>query len=104
MVTVGLDLHKRYITACALDVAGTGLAASRRLDASLEALGRWLDALPQPLTIALEATLYWHRLERQLTALGHRVVVAPPCQVKRIWQPARRPIPSTPANAPNAPA
>jgi transposase len=49
-------------------------------------LGRWLGALPQPLTVALEATLYWHWLERQLTALGHRVVVAHPYQVKLIWQ------------------
>ena len=52
------------------------VAEARRLDPSVEALGGWLGALPQPLTIALEATLYWHWLERQLTALGHRVVVA----------------------------
>ena len=68
MVTVGFDLHKRYITACALDPAGAVLAEHRRLDSSLEALGKWLAALPQPLTIALEATLYWHWLERRLTA------------------------------------
>ncbi|NUQ13564.1 MAG: IS110 family transposase [Gemmatimonadaceae bacterium] len=86
MVTVGLDLHKRYLTACALDHAGTVVAEARRLDPSVEALGGWLGALPQPLTIALEAALYWHWLERQLTALGHRVVVAHPYQVKLIWQ------------------
>ena len=86
MVTVGLDLHKRYITACALDDAGTVLAESRRLEPTMDTLGRWLGALPQPLTIALEATLYWHWLEQQLTALGHRVVVAHPYQVKLIWQ------------------
>jgi len=86
MVTVGLDLHKRYITACALDDAGTVLAESRRLEPTMDTLGRWVGALPQPLTIALEATLYWHWLEQQLTALGHRVVVAHPYQVKLIWQ------------------
>jgi hypothetical protein len=32
MVTVGLDLHKRYITACALDESGTVLAEHRRLE------------------------------------------------------------------------
>jgi transposase len=32
-------------------------------------------------TVALEATLHWHWLERQLNALGHRVVVAHPYQV-----------------------
>lgn len=31
MVTVGLDLHKRYITASALDHTGTGRAASPAL-------------------------------------------------------------------------
>jgi transposase len=86
MVTVGLDLHKRYITACAMDDAGTVLAEHRRLEPSLDALVRWLGALPQPLTVALEATLYWHWLERQLTALGMHVVVAHPYQVKLIWQ------------------
>ncbi|MGQ0766946.1 MAG: IS110 family transposase [Gemmatimonadota bacterium] len=86
MVTVGLDLHKRYITACALDDTGVVLAEHRRLDPTMDALGPWLAALPQPVTVALEATLYWHWLERQLTALGHRVLVAHPYQVKLIWQ------------------
>ncbi len=36
--------------------------------------------------MALEATLYWHWLERQLTALGVTVLVAHPYQVKLIWQ------------------
>ena len=69
MVTVGLDLHKRYITACATDANGAVLAEVRRLDPTVDALGRWLGALPQPLTVALEATgrafpLY-HRLSDQ---------------------------------------
>ena len=54
MITVGLDLHKRYITACALDNAGTGtvLSERRRLEPSLDALGRWLGGLPQPVLVA----------------------------------------------------
>ena len=57
MVTVGLNLHRRYITACAVDDTGGVLAEARRLDPSLDALGSWLSTLPQPLTVALEATL-----------------------------------------------
>ena len=38
MVTVGLDLHKRSLTACALDEAGTIVAEHRRLDAALDGL------------------------------------------------------------------
>jgi hypothetical protein len=34
MTWVGLDLHKRYITACALDDAGTVVAEHRRLPAN----------------------------------------------------------------------
>lgn len=52
----------------------------------LDTLARWLGALSQPLTIALEGTLYWHWLELQLSELGHRVVVAHPYQVKLMWQ------------------
>lgn len=86
MITVGLDLHKRYITACALDNAGTVLSEHRRLEPSLDALGRWLGGLPAPVLVAMEATLYWHWLERQLTARGYDVRVAHPYQVKLIWQ------------------
>jgi hypothetical protein len=38
MLWVGLDLHKRYVTACALDGDGTEVAAHRRLPADAEAL------------------------------------------------------------------
>ena len=86
MVTVGFDLHKRYITACALDTLGTVRAEHRRLEPNLEALCRWLEAVGEPVLVAMEATLYWHWLERQLTARGFRVVVAHPYQVKLIWQ------------------
>jgi transposase len=86
MVTVGLDLHKRYITGCALDPSGSVLSEHRRLEPSLDALGRWLGGLPQPVTVAMEATLYWHWLERQLTERGVSVLVAHPYQVKLIWQ------------------
>lgn len=73
-----------------MDDAGTVLAEHRRLEPSLGALGRWLSALPQPLTVALEATLYWHWLERHLTALGtmgrrlRRVVAKARIKVRQI--------------------
>ena len=70
MVPVGRDLHNRDNTACALDASGTVLAEHRRLEPSMDALSRWLGGLAQPVLVAMEATLYWHWLERQLTALG----------------------------------
>ena len=46
MTFVGLDLHKRYITACALDNLGGVAAEVRRMPVSLDALGDFLAALP----------------------------------------------------------
>lgn len=86
MIYVGLDLHKRYITACALQATGQLVAEERRLSTDLAALTMWLGRLTSPVTVVLEATLYWAWLERQLTALGFTVQVAHPYQVKLIWQ------------------
>ena len=57
MTFVGLDLHKRYITACAMDAGGTVLAEVRQMAVSLEALAGFLSALPAPITVGLEACL-----------------------------------------------
>ena len=86
MTFVGLDLHKRYITACALDASGAVLAEVRQMAVSLEALAGFLSALPAPVTVALESCLYWQWLHDQLDAQGHTVRVADPRQVKVIWQ------------------
>ena len=59
MTFVGFDLHKRYITACALTDTGEILAEIRQLSTALEAVLTWLGALPGPVVVGLEATLYW---------------------------------------------
>jgi transposase len=86
MYYVGLDLHKRYVTACALDSAGQVVATERRLPTALEPLVRWLGALGGPATVAVEATLHWAWVHDQLAAAGYPVVVAHPYQVKLISQ------------------
>jgi transposase len=87
MAFVGLDLHKRYITACALDATGELLTELRQMPVTLDALRTFLAAAGSgPLTIAMEATLYWPWLHDQLEALGHTVRVADARQVKLIWQ------------------
>jgi len=85
MIFVGLDLHKRYITACALDGLGHLVVEERRLATDLTILLAWLGRLTGPVTVVLEATLYWAWLEQQLTAAGYAVQVAHPYQVKLIW-------------------
>ena len=59
MTFVGFDLHTRYITACALSAEGEIIAEIRQLSTALEAIVAWLEALPGPITVGLEATLYW---------------------------------------------
>ena len=73
MVYVGLDLHKRYITACAVSAEGTVVAAVRQLSPDWAVLARWLAGLQAPVTVVLEATLYCWWLERQLTGAGYTV-------------------------------
>jgi hypothetical protein len=59
MTSVGFDPHKRYITACALNAAGEIIAEMRQLSTALEAIVTWRGALPGPVTVGMEATLYW---------------------------------------------
>ena len=86
MLWVGLDLHKHYITVCAMDEMGVIVAEHRRLPADDTTLLGWLGALPGPVTVAMEATLYWAWLHDRLTAAGYAAVAAHPYQVKLIWQ------------------
>ncbi len=84
MYYVGLDVHKRYVTACALDSAGQVVAVERRLGTTLEALLGFLRVLEGPVTVAVEATLHWAWVHDQPSTAGYTVVVAHPQQVKLI--------------------
>ena len=86
MFWVGLDLHKRYIAACALDDASHVVAEQQWLAADIEALVRWLLGSGGEVTVAMEATLYWAWLHDQLSAACIAAVTAHPYQVKLIWQ------------------
>lgn len=86
MTFVGLDLHKRYITVCALDGEGRPVVEVRRMPVALKALFDLLAALPRPVAIGMEATLYWQWLHDQLEAAGYAVCAADARQVKLIWQ------------------
>ena len=76
MVTVGLDLHKRYITACALDDAGTVLAEHRR--SSCKAY-----------QAAMPGTMYLATLSVRLRGANEGVITARLRQVERVR--SRRP-------------
>ena len=86
MTFVGFDLHKRYITACALDASGAVVAEIRQLSTTWPQVLAWLGALPAPVRVAMDATLYWEWLVTQLQDAGYAVAVAHAHQVKLIWQ------------------
>ncbi|HTI05582.1 MAG TPA: IS110 family transposase, partial [Gemmatimonadales bacterium] len=95
MTFVGFDLHKRHITACALDASGVVVAEIRQLTTTLATVLatvlEWLAALPAPITIAMEATLYWAWLAARLEQAGHRAHVADAHQVRLIWHARAKP-------------
>ncbi len=86
MTVIGLDLHKRYITACAMTEDGEIVAEQRRVVPDVAALAAFFVGLPAPLTVAMEATLYWAWLHDQLVARGITVLVAHAYQVKLLWR------------------
>ena len=65
---------------------GAILAEIKQLSTSLEAVLAWLGALPGPVTVGLEATLYWEWLATRLARADYTVRVAHAFHVKLIWQ------------------
>jgi len=76
MTFAAFDLHKRYITLCALSDTGELVGEARRLLVDADQLRAVLSESAAPVTAAMEATLYWQCLNDRLEAAGHRVPVA----------------------------
>jgi transposase len=83
MTFAGFDLRKRHITACALDARGALVAEVRQLATTIEAVADRLAALPAPVTVAMEATLYWAWLVGQLQRRGYRPPAVCPSAPRR---------------------
>lgn len=62
------------------------IAEIRPRSTAVEAVRAWRSALPGPVTVGLEATLYWDWLVTRLIESGHTGRVAHAFHVKRIWQ------------------
>src|SRR5688500_1107855 len=82
----GLDLHKKYLTLCVLDSGGQVVREQQRLPPAVEAVTAQLPGPATAVTVVLEATLQWAWFHERLTALGSRVLVAHPQQLKVISQ------------------
>ena len=83
MYYIGLDVHKKTISYCVKDVSGKvhaeGTIPSTRFD-----LDRWMKALPQPWTAAMEATLFTGWIYDHLKPHAAAVKVAHPLMLRAI--------------------
>jgi hypothetical protein len=85
MIVIGLDVHKHSLTAVAVDDAGRKLVAMTAADG--RALLAWAESLAGERLWALEDCRQLTRpLERQLLAIGERLVRVPP----KLMAPERR--------------
>lgn len=79
---VGLDVHARSISACALDLS-TGELVTGRLAGDTTSAMAFVAALPGSVAVAYEAGPTGFGLARDLAATGIRTVVAAPSKIAR---------------------
>jgi transposase len=83
MYYVGLDVHKKTISYCVKDAAGCvhqeGKIGSTRIE-----LDAWIRTLPQPRTIAMEATVFTGWIYDHLRPHAQAVKVAHPLMLRAI--------------------
>src|ERR1043165_4085512 len=83
MYYIGLDVHKKTISYCVKDVSGhvqgEGTIPATRMD-----LDRWVIALPQPWTAAMEATVFTGWIYDHLKPHAAALKVAHPLMLRAI--------------------
>src|SRR5215469_14215058 len=83
MYYIGLDVHKRVISYCVKDGSGTihgeGWLPAIRID-----LDRWMKTLPQPWTVAMEATMFTGWIYDHLKPHAAALKVAHPLMLRAI--------------------
>jgi hypothetical protein len=83
MYYIGLDAHKKTISYCVKDAAGhvhrEGKIGSTRCE-----LDAWIGTLPQPRTIAMEATIFSGWIYDHLLPYAVAIKVAHPLMLRAI--------------------
>jgi transposase len=83
MYYIGLDIHKKIIAFC-IKAANGDLVERGTLDATRKSLSEWISGLPQPWTVAMEATLFTGWIYDFLKPHAHAIKVAHPEMLKAI--------------------
>src|SRR5258706_3412765 len=83
MYYIGLDVHKKTISFCVKDAAGH-VHQEGKIGSTRRELDAWIKTLPQPRTIAMEATIFTGWIYDHLLPHGERVKVAHPLMLRAI--------------------
>ena len=83
MYYIGLDVHKKSISFCVKDVAGR-VFSEGKIGATRQELDAWVDTLPQPRMIAMEATIFTGWIYDHLLPHAEKVKVAHPLMLRAI--------------------
>jgi transposase len=83
MYYIGLDVHKKTISFCVKDGSGRIYAAGS-IPATRLALDLWMKTLPQPWTVAMEATIFTSWIYDHLQPHAAAVKVAHPLMLRAI--------------------
>jgi transposase len=83
MYYIGLDVHKKTISYCVKD-AGGHVQAEGAIPATRSDLDRWMTALPQPWTAAMEATVFTGWIYDHLKPHAAALKVAHPLMLRAI--------------------
>ena len=83
MYYIGLDVHKRTISYCVKDAAGQ-VHQEGKIGSTRRELDAWIKTLPQPRTIAMEATIFTGWIYDHLLPHAEKVRVAHPLMLRAI--------------------
>ena len=83
MYFIGLDIHKKTISYCVKDVAGH-VHQEGKFGSTRRELDIWLRTVPQPRTIAMEATMFTGWIYDHLLPHAEKVKVANPLMLRAI--------------------
>jgi transposase len=83
MYYIGLDLHKKTISYCVKDAAGC-VYQEGKIGSTRNELDAWIRTLPEPRTIAMEATIFTGWVYDHLLPHAEAVKVAHPLMLRAI--------------------
>ena len=83
MYYIGLDVHKKTISYCVKDASGR-IHAEGTIPATRFDLDKWMKTLPQPWTVAMEATMFTGWIYDHLLPHAAAVKVAHPLMLRAI--------------------